>query len=815
MTEKPLRSCRTVSMALERHHYKICEEFERAWQEGKKPRIEDWIDQVPEDERPALFGLLARREKAFRPDESLVDEFSSRFPNMTSLIGPLFQDSTDFECDADLKGSLPAIPGYRVLERIAFGGMGVIFKAVHVGLERVVALKMVRGGSAIKDDEIARFRIEAQAIAGIKHPHIVDIHDFGTFEGLPFFTMEYLEGGSLSHKLYGESMNFRDSAALIETLARTMQAVHDRNLVHRDLKPGNILLTKDGTPKISDFGLAKRLGVDQNMTVSGLVMGTACYMAPEQARGERKITPAVDIYALGAILYECLTGRLLFRDESYEKTIRRVTDEEPVRPREILALIPPELEAVCLKCLEKNPARRYVKATDLADDLRRFLNGEPLSIGTFDVIDQHERWALKVGLEDLDLLGCTPWAFVYRAREKIINRKVLLKISTGTVGSPSHARLVRQAEAMAGLNHPNVEQIHSYSEVAGQPYLVQEFVEGRSLSSLMRERSLDPDESELGQISDPSGEVAISRLPPRGIFTPLTSQLAAEWVASLARALQYVHEQRVLHSAIYPGEIRLTSADTLKLGGFGAAQKLLPGQAPQEMSASWVRPNYQPPEQVDGDWQSVGFASDIYSLGAVLYELLTGQLPYFGLGIQETRLAVRNDVPLAPRNINPRIPSFLDWLCQRCLAKKPQDRFASAAEVADALERYLQNKDLAREETAFIASDAGAAPAVTDFVLSIFVKGQAKPAVFPLPRRWITIGRAIESDIVIQDDYCSRQHCAIYWDDRSNQHILVLIKARHGVKINGESVLGSQALIPSDVIQIVSTQMVFDRKPSS
>jgi hypothetical protein len=195
--------------------------------------------------------------------------------------------------------------------------------------------------------------------------------------------------------------------------------------------------------------------------------------------------------------------------------------------------------------------------------------------------------------------------------------------------------------------------------------------------------------------------------------------------------------------------------------------------------------------------------------------LLTGQLPYFGLGIQETRLAVRNDVPLAPRNINPRIPSFLDWICQRCLAKKPEDRFASAAEVADALERFLQSKDLAREETAYITSDSAGVPALSDFALSVFVKGQPKPAVFPLPRRWITIGRAIESDIVIQDDYCSRQHCAIYWDDRSNQHILVLIKARHGVKINGESVRGSQALIAGDVIQIVSTQMVFDRKSNS
>ena len=166
----------------------------------------------------------------------------------------------------------------------------------------------------------------------------------------------------------------------------------------------------------------------------------------------------------------------------------------------------------------------------------------------------------------------------------------------------------------------------------------------------------------------------------------MTSQVAAEWIAVVARALQFVHEHHVLHGAIYPGEIRLTAAGTLKLGGFGAAQKLIPGRPPQEISATWVRPNYQPPEQIAGDWKSLGPAADVYSLGAVLYELLTGQLPYFGLGIQETRAAVLKEVPLAPRNINPRIPSFLDWLCQLppSQVEPACDRFATAAEMAEA-----------------------------------------------------------------------------------------------------------------------------------
>jgi hypothetical protein len=276
--------------------------------------------------------------------------------------------------------------------------------------------------------------------------------------------------------------------------------------------------------------------------------------------------------------------------------------------------------------------------------------------------------------------------------------------------------------------------------------------------------------------------------------------------------LQFIHEHDVLHSAIYPGEIRLDAAGTPKLCGFGAAQKVPRGEVPQDASVSWVRPNYQTPEQIEGDWKSLGPASDVYALGAVLYELLTGQAPFFGLNIQQTREAVRKELPVAPRNINPRISSSLDRLCQRCLAKKPADRFATAAELVGALVRCLQEVGPAEGETAAVDPGYAESLAASDFELRVFLNGQAKPTLFPLPRRWIAIGRAVESDIVIADDYCSRHHCAIYWDDRGNQHVLILIKAKHGVRINGELVCGSQALIPGDVIQIATAKLVFARK---
>jgi eukaryotic-like serine/threonine-protein kinase len=813
MPDGPLRECRTVSFAAERNHERLRDDFAKAWAEGKQPRIEEWLERVPDDERPVLFNMLARCEREMRSDVTLVDEFRQRFPDFTVWIETIFRDGTDFDIDLDrANGSpLPAIPGYRILERIAFGGMGVVYKAVQTGLDRMVALKMVRGGATLKDEEIARFHIEARAIAGILHPHIVHIHDFGTFDKLPFFTMEYVDGGSLANKLIAEPMGFREAAVLIEALARTMQVIHDRHIIHRDLKPGNILLTKDGVPKISDFGLAKRLGSDMSMTVSGTVMGTASYMAPEQARGDRNVTEAVDIYALGAVLYECLTGRPPFRDESYEMTIRRVVDEEPMRPRELISIVPPELEAITLKCLEKDPAQRYARAVDLADDLKRYLNAEPLSIGAFDVIDQHERWARKLGLEALDLMGCLPWSFVYRAREKFINRLVKLKLCNSGVGSASHARLRRQAEAMAGLNHPNLEQLYAYAEVNNQPYLLQEYVQGRSLSAVMRERVIDTDDA-APKTNDQSGEVALARLPPRGVFVPLPAGQAVDWIGQLARALQFIHEHGVLHSAIYPGEIRLSTTDVPKLCGFAAAQKIPPDEPPQDAAASWVRPNYQPPEQLEGDWQSMGPASDVYSLGAVLYELLTGQVPFFGLAIKQAREAALKELPIAPRNLNPRIPAYLDWVCQRCLAKKPAERFASAAEMAEALERFAQAHIDSENETAAVDPGYAEALAGSDFELRVFRNGQAKPTLFPLPRRWVAVGRAPESDLVVSDDYCSRHHCAIYWDDHANQHVLVLIKAKHGVKINGETVRGSQALVSGDMIQVASTKLVFSRK---
>jgi serine/threonine-protein kinase len=289
----------------------------------------------------------------------------------------------------------PEPPGYEILGELGRGGMGVVYRARQVPLNRLVALKMILSGEHAGPEDLARFRTEAQAIARLQHPHIVQIHEVGEHDGRPFFSLEFCPGGSLERKLAGTPLPPAEAAALVETLARAMHAAHQHGVVHRDLKPANVLLAEDGTPKITDFGLAKKLD-DAGQTASGAIMGTPSYMAPEQAGGQtREVGPATDIYALGATLYELLTGRPPFKAATPLDTVLQVLHDEPVPPRQMQPKVPRDLETIGLKCLQKEPARRYGSAAELADDLRRFLDGRAITARPVGRVERAWRWCRR------------------------------------------------------------------------------------------------------------------------------------------------------------------------------------------------------------------------------------------------------------------------------------------------------------------------------------------------------------------------------------------------------------------------------------
>ncbi len=317
----------------------------------------------------------------------------------------------------------PSVPGYEILDGLGRGGMGVVYKARQLSLNRVVALKMILAGSHAGAEELKRFRTEAEAIARLQHPHIVQIHEIGEQEGLPYLSLEYCGAGSLEKRVGGTPWQPTAAARLVEMLARAMEAAHQAGVVHRDLKPANVLLAEDGAPKVTDFGLAKRLD-EAGETRSGAVMGTPSYMAPEQARGDsRAIGPAADIYALGAILYELLTGRPPFKGTTAWDTLQMVVATEPVPPHRLQAKLPLDLETICLKCLHKEPGRRYASAGELAEDLRRFQAGEPVKARPVGAVERVWRWcrrnpaaAASVLVVSLSLVAATVVSLLFGLR---------------------------------------------------------------------------------------------------------------------------------------------------------------------------------------------------------------------------------------------------------------------------------------------------------------------------------------------------------------------------------------------------------------
>jgi WD40 repeat protein len=422
--------------------------FDSLWQTPEKPRIDDFLLACPENERLAVLVELAHSDLEFRlraGEPARVEDYLRRYPELAArpavvanLLAAEFRlrcrrdpsyDPADYLCRfpehaaliENLAGECAAVattihpvappvqqsaaeaaapettelPGYELLGELGRGGMGIVYKARQVRLNRLVAVKMILHAEYTSAEERRRFVAEAQALGHLQHPHIVQIHDVGEHNGVPYFSLEFCPGGSLADKLDGTPWEARPAAELVQTLAGAGHAAHQAGWVHRDLKPGNVLLAADGTPKVTDFGLVKRLDVPGH-TQSGAVVGTPAYMAPEQAAGRRsEVGPAADVYALGAILYELLTGRPPFKAATALDTVLQVLSEEPVAVRRLQPKTPRDLETICHKCLEKEPGKRYASAAALAEDLGRFLAGEPVRARPVGTLGRLAKWGRR------------------------------------------------------------------------------------------------------------------------------------------------------------------------------------------------------------------------------------------------------------------------------------------------------------------------------------------------------------------------------------------------------------------------------------
>ncbi len=440
-----------LSLELARRIDAVCRRFEADWRAGGSPRIEDYAADVPDEGRVALRAELVALEHELRQAQELAStagggagsapavgarlavagaEEPTVAPGASSTA-PVPDDAPDSVHDEatipprrdptidliPLAHDMPTTAhgqlvhagadesepvrvryfgDYEIIREIARGGMGVVFQARQVSLNRPVALKMILAGQLADETDVNRFYTEPEAAANLDQPGIVPVYEVGQHEGQHYFSMGYIEGQSLAQRLADGPLPAREAADLIRRVAEAIEYAHQHGVIHRDLKPANVLLDRSGNPRVSDFGLAKKVKGDSDLTGSGQIMGTPSYMPPEQAGGKRgEVGPTADVYALGATLYALVTGRPPFQAATAMDTIVQVLSDEPLPARRLNATVPRDLETICLKCLEKDPARRYPSARALADDLGRYLAGEPIVARAVTRLERAVKWARR------------------------------------------------------------------------------------------------------------------------------------------------------------------------------------------------------------------------------------------------------------------------------------------------------------------------------------------------------------------------------------------------------------------------------------
>jgi WD40 repeat protein len=475
MSERPGHDLSGLEIDLARRIDAVCRRYEDDWRGGRQPCVRDYLDDIPEEGRAALRAELEALERELRqaneirtlsesgpiaeaptiapcsPPTAPIPGLAASSVHEEATVPPREQATIDLGSsapppDASGPARVRYFGDYEIESELARGGMGVVFLARQISLNRPVALKMILAGQLADETDVKRFYTEAEAAANLDHPGIVPIYEVGQHEGQHYFSMGYVDGQSLAQRLAAGPLPPREAAALMVKVAEAIDYAHRRGVIHRDLKPGNILLDPSGNPRVTDFGLAKRLQSDSGLTGSGQIMGTPSYMPPEQAGGNRgEVGPAADVYALGATLYALITGRPPFQAATAMDTVLQVIGDEPVPPRRLNASVPLDLETICLKCLEKEPGKRYAAAAALAEDLGRYLAGEPIVARPVTRSERAWKWvrrrpliaSLVASVVVIGLLGLT--GIIWQWREAVAAR----------TDAQTQARIARENESAA------------------------------------------------------------------------------------------------------------------------------------------------------------------------------------------------------------------------------------------------------------------------------------------------------------------------------------------------------------------------------
>jgi serine/threonine protein kinase len=575
------------------------------------------------------------------------------------------------------------LANFRFERVIGRGGMGVVYFGADVLLHRPVAIKVIDARYRHDPAYTARLVREARAVAAWRHENIVQVYYAGEEAGLTYFAMEYVDGPDLGkeiarHAAADQLMPRHDVLRIGRAVAAALDYAHERGVIHRDVKPSNVLLADDGRVVLTDFGVA----VDTHRESASEVIGTAHYMSPEQARRATDVVPQSDLYSLGVILYELLTGAVPFDDLSSTTVALQHLTQPPPPPREINPRLNVETERVLLRALHKSPSKRYASGKTLIDALdkalpaSRSVTRRPKALPTQPSRTQQAAAAPTPDTLGADLvgrqldeyrvdalLGRGGMARIYRGFDTRNKRHVAIKvIDTRFQTDPTYlARFEREARAIAQLDHPGVVKLYHYGEADGRLYMAMQLIEGENLHALLAAHRNQR-----------------KRLPPKDM---------RRIVRDVCAALDYIHGRGVIHRDVKPSNVVFDRRGRAVLADFGLAL-LAETETRGEIFGS---PHYVAPEQAMSS-ANASPQSDLYSVGVILYEMVTGQLPFDAPDPLDIALLHMTEPPPAPRSVRPDVSPALEAMILKALAKEPADRYPSGAALADALDQALEGR---------------------------------------------------------------------------------------------------------------------------